>query len=104
MSGEGALTELIDDILCGGTEFLQGLHKSSADTTKLVTAVVEWAKLLRRELGEVIAGIEPCVRQSILMSLIPARAFDPSYQGSVDRAISDHLGTLGLALKESHIK
>jgi len=100
----GILGELIDDILCGGPQFLEGIHKSSSDSTKLVTAVVQWAQLLNRTLGEVVAGIEPCVRQSILMSLIPAKAIDPSYVGSTDRAITEHLAAIGLDLGSAQIK
>jgi ferredoxin len=94
----GALDALINDILCGSDHFLGGVQKASSSQAQLVTAVVEWAGCLRRDLGEVVAGVEPCVRQSIVMSLIPARAVDPAYRGSIDKVITEHLQALGLEL------
>lgn len=96
MSAE--LTKIITDILCGGEHFVSGVQNSSVAPANLIAALVEWGNLLQRDFGEIAAVIEPCIRQSILMSLIPAQAVDPSYSGSLDKAIEAHLNSLGLNL------
>lgn len=96
------LTNLISDILCGGEHFISGVQRSS-DTSSLLSAIVHWAQVLQRDLGEIIAVVEPCLRQSILMSLIPAQAVDPSYQGSIDKAIDTHIKLLGLTLQHEEL-
>src|SRR5262245_30834072 len=90
------LSLVIKDILCGGEYFISGLHNPSASPTSLLTAVVQWSDLLNRDLAEILAVIEPCIRQSILMSLIPGLAVDPTYTGSIDMALNDHLNNLGI--------
>lgn len=103
MNASDALLQLIDDLLLGGDLFLSGLNRTTNDPTRLVSAAVDWANRLQRDLSEVIASIEPCLRQSILMSLLPAAAFDPNYQGSIERAVDDHLAALGIELPADHI-
>jgi hypothetical protein len=90
---------LARDILCGGSRFLEGVHRSSESPAAFVSAVVEWARATKRGgLGEILAVVEPCIRQSILMTLVPAKAVHPSYRGSIDNAIDEHLAVLGLDL------
>jgi len=90
------LERLIHDILCGGSHHLGGIHNKSTAVPTLVSAVVQWAMALKKDLGEVVAGIEPCIRQSIFMSLLPAEALEPDFPGSIDVAIDNHLTALGL--------
>jgi len=90
------LEQLVDDILCGGSHYLGGIHNKSNAMPALVSAVVQWAMALKKDLSEVVAGIEPCIRQSIFMSLLPAEALEPSFPGSIDVAIDDHLRALGV--------
>lgn len=92
------LQSVIQQVLCGGDHFLAGVHLSSDNASHLLQAVVEWTQVLHRNLEDVIAAIEPCVRQSILVSLLPAKALDAAYQGSIDAAIDEHLFALGLVL------
>lgn len=99
MSTQIDLAKIISDILCGGEYFVSGVQKSSPSSAELMTAIVYWAGKMRRDLSEIISVIEPCLRQSILMSLIPVRAIDPNYSGSIDAAIDDHLRELDLSLE-----
>lgn len=94
------LSDIISDILCGGDHFISGVHKSSSSLPSLLAAVVKWGELLSRDLDEIVAGFEPSIRQSVLMSLIPAQAFDSTYTGSIDKAIQDHLNQLGLNIND----
>ncbi len=95
----GTLEGLVQDILCGGSYFLEGVHRSSPSPADFVSAVVDWARAVRRRgLEEILAVVEPCVRQSVLMTLVPRKAIDPNYQGSIDRAIDEHLVALGLTI------
>jgi hypothetical protein len=88
------LENLIEDILCGGGHYLGGIHNKSASLSDLLSAVVQWAMAVKKDLSEVVAGIEPCIRQSVFMSLLPADALDPSFPGSIDRAVEEHLAAL----------
>lgn len=97
------LVNLIDDILCGSEYFLGGVQKSSPAPTVLIEAIVSWSQALKRDFSEVVAVIEPCLRQSILMSLIPQKAVDLRYNGSVDTAIHEHLAELGIGLESHHV-
>jgi len=92
------LGAVITDILQGGDHFLSGVHNPSQSPTSLLKALVEWSRVLNRDFHEIAAAIEPSIRQSILMSLVPAQAFDPTYAGSIDKAIQDHLNYLGLTV------
>lgn len=92
------LSKVITNILCDGNHFISGVQSSSDNPSALVSALVQWGSILQRDLGEIIAVIEPCVRQSILMSLIPAQGVDPAYNGNIDKAINEHLMHLGLDL------
>ena len=92
------LATVITDILRGGDHFLSGVHNASDSATQLLRTMFEWSKVLNRDFSEVLAGLEPAIRQGILMSLIPAQAFDPNYVGSLDRAILVHLENLGLTV------
>jgi hypothetical protein len=98
MASSNELGSLLEDILCGGAYFAGGVQNASQSTAALVTAVVDWGNKLGRTLNEIVSVVEPCLRQSILMSLIPAEAFDSQYKGSVDASIDRHLSTLGLVL------
>jgi hypothetical protein len=99
-----SLDTLISDILCGGDHFISGINNSSQNPAILLTAIVEWAGRLNRDLTEVVSVVEPCVRQSILMSLLPAQAVDPNYRGSLDTSIRDHLASLGLSLGRDELR
>lgn len=92
----GELESLVDDILCGGVHFLEGVNGHSPSLLSLLTAVRDWGVVLGRELEEIAASIEPLLRQSILMSLLPAKAFDEAYSGSIDAAVDEHLANLGV--------
>jgi hypothetical protein len=91
------LERLIQSILCEGEHFLDGIHKPSNGFVELVDAVIDWARTMGREPSEIVSGVEPSVRQSILMTLLPAKALTPTFQGSYDLAISEHLGNLGIS-------
>lgn len=93
-----ALSKFLYDILCGDHHFLGGVQKTSKSLPDLLAAIVGWGNSLGRELEEISAVIEPCLRQSVLMSLLPAKALDPSYQGSIDASIEEHLTQLSIEL------
>ncbi len=94
------LEDLLEDILCGGGHYLGGIHNKSASLSDLLSAVVQWSMAVKKDLNEVVAGIEPCIRQSVFMSLLPAGALDPSFQGSIDMAVDEHLGALGIKVSD----
>ena len=95
---------LIEDILCGTPAFLGGLNQSSGSFFELIDALVDWGHRLDRPLSEILAAIEPCIRQSVLMSLLPAQAFESGYEGSIDKAIAGHLQLLNLTLAEEQLR
>jgi HNH endonuclease len=66
--------------------------------------MVRWADALGRSLGEIAAVIEPCLRQSVLMTLIPAKVFDARYTGTIDAAIREHVGALGITLSDDEVE
>lgn len=96
------LNAVVHEILCHGESFLEGLHRR-AGLADLVTAVTEWTKVLGRDLDEVIMGVEPSIRQSILMSLLPAKAFEADYSESYDIAIREHLSNIKVEVDERGI-
>lgn len=100
MSDAKALGRLLTDILRGDQFFLGGVQKSSNSLPDLLTAIVRWGSSLGRDLGEIAAVVEPCIRQSILMTLLPEKALAPHYQGSIDLAIEEHLAALNFSMPE----
>lgn len=84
---------LVESIFSRDSPLLEGLRVTSP-TSSLLSAIVAWSGALDRELEEVVGAVEPCLRQSVLMSLLPAKAFDPSYADSYDKAIKEHLAAL----------
>ncbi|WNG27697.1 hypothetical protein F0U62_29450 [Cystobacter fuscus] len=100
MAGTKALTDFLHDILCGDQHFLGGVQKTSRSLPDLLTAIVGWGNSLGRGLDEIAAVIEPCLRQSVLISLLPAKALDPNYQGSIDASIDEHLAQLKINLSQ----
>lgn len=98
MTAQAPLPALLKEILCAEEWFLKGVHDNSTSLRTFVKAAREWGKHLGRDLADVLGGIEPCLRQSMLMSLVPARAVDPSYHGSIDAAVDEHLTNLGITL------
>lgn len=90
------LERLVEDILCGGTHYLGGVQNRSDSLPSLFSAVVQWSMAVKKDLNEVVAVVEPCIRQSILMSLLPAEALDPAFQGSIDVSVDNHLRALGI--------
>ncbi len=94
------LENLIEDILCGGGHYLGGIHNKSTSLSALLSAVVQWAMAVKKDLSEVVAGIEPCIRQSVFMSLLPAAALDPSFPGSIDLAVEEHLAALRINVSD----
>src|SRR5262249_55157206 len=98
-----ALSTLVTDILAGGRYFLGGVQQPSASLPQLLTAIVQWGGRLNRSLEEIAAVIEPCLRQSVLMTLIPSRAVEPEYYGSIDAAIEEHLLVLGITVRDEEM-
>lgn len=97
------LQPFLHQILCEGEHFLGGLNIQSSSATAFFSSVYEWGKLQQRTLDEMIRGVEPSVRQSIVMSLIPAAALREHFEGSYDRAITEHLSALGLTLGDDEV-
>jgi hypothetical protein len=97
------LDDLITELLSDGELLLDGLHRSSGQVTGLVGAVTKWCAIMGRSLDEVVRGYEPSIRQSILMTLIPSKAVDPSYKGSYEAAIKEHIDVLGISLNPAEI-
>lgn len=97
------LQALIKELLCSPPRFLHGVHQESKSFPQLAAAVQQWSSCLSRDLSEVLRTFEPALRQSVLMTLLPARALDPNYAGSYDAAIVEHLSALGIALEEPEI-
>jgi len=92
------LEQLLKEILISGDQFLDGIQRSSSEFPNTLAALVQWSSALDRPLSDVLAVIEPCVRQSILISLIPAKAIAADYHGSIDTAVSEHLAALDITL------
>ena len=70
------LERLLESLFDESGLFLSGLNRRTTNAADLIQATVQWTAHTKRDLAEVVAAIEPCIRQSILMSLIP---FDESY-------------------------
>jgi hypothetical protein len=96
MSSE--LHRLVERLLNGSPQFLGEIQASSGSLPELLAAIQQWSHALSRDFSDVIRVFEPSFRQSVLMSLLPARALHPSYGGSYDAAIEEHLAALGLKL------
>lgn len=101
------LEKLISEILetenqQGSADF--GLHRRYESFPKFLGALYEWSRCLNRDTDELIRGIEPSLRQSVLMSLIPARALAPDFQDTFDSAIHEHLGQIGVTLSSKSRK
>jgi hypothetical protein len=94
------LNAILSDIFREDDLFLAGVHRSSADFMSFIQAVTQWGGLSSRDLKECFASLEPCIRQSIIMTLLPAKAFDETFSGSIDSAIDEHIEILGIPLSE----
>ncbi len=92
------LDRILLDILREDDLFLAGVHRSSEDFMQFIQGLTEWGSVSKRTLKECFASLEPCIRQSIVMSLIPAKAFDHNFNGSIDAAIDEHVANLGISL------
>src|SRR6266487_2643100 len=71
--GRDALASLVRDVLCGGDGFLMGVHRKSRSAGVFYRALLDWGVHLDRKASDVLASLESCIRQNILMSLIPHR-------------------------------
>lgn len=98
-----ALRKLLDDILDDSGFFLGGVSRTSPSLDDFLTTIADWGGLLGRKPSDVLAIIEPCLRQSVLMSLLPVKAFDPKYIGSVDAAVAEHVAAIGVSLTNEQI-
>src|SRR5258708_33207674 len=88
---------LVEEILCSGDLFLAGIHGETKSLPTLLVAVTDWGRVLGRSLEEIVSVVEPSLRQSIFMSLLPAKALKRNFAGSYDEAIDEHMRRLGLA-------
>jgi len=77
---------------------LMGVHRKSRSAGVIYRALLEWGSRLNRDPSDVLASTESCIRQNVLMSLIPHRAVDPRYAGSIDVAVEEHLASLAIDL------
>jgi hypothetical protein len=91
------LATLIDDILCGGKHFLGGVHRATG-YFEFMQAASEWSTKIGRSLPSTLSVLEPCLRQSILMSLVPAAVFDANFEGTMASAVDEHASNLGISL------
>lgn len=96
------LAPYLEQILSSQGSFLEGVQGASS-IPSLVKLIEEWAQVTGRTGEEIAATLEPCLRQSILMSLLPSRGIDPNYHGSIDAAISEHVAAIGVELNENQL-
>jgi len=94
------LSAFINDILSGSPYFLGGVQSSSTNTSSLFQAVFEWGACSSRHFREFILSVEPCLRQTVVMSLLPASVFRHDFNGVILDAIDEHLSNLGVALNQ----
>lgn len=91
----------MQDVLRMDSHFLQGLQSGEDDLTALLYELSEHAGNLGMSAVKCKQLLAANLRQTLLMTLVPAGAFDASFSGSIDRAVSDHLATLGVTLSAS---
>ena len=96
------ISEVIQDLF-QGQYFLQHVQKPVDRVHLLIKEISAFEKRLSLPEANCIHAISCLLRQSILMSLLPASAFDTSYSGSIDRAIKDHLDNLEITVEASLI-
>ena len=99
---EPNLRDLLSDVFRSDDYFLAGVQRSNiGGFLEFVQCMANWGGRCGREIREFFASLEPCFRQSILMSLLPAKAFDDTYTGTIDAAIDEHLKNLCVELVDS---
>lgn len=103
MSRNDELSNLLENVLLSGDWFLQGVHQTSSSLLTLLVAARDWGQRLGRTVEEIAAVIEPCIRQSMVMSLLPAKALDSAYNGSIDAAVIEHLKELDIDISAAAV-
>ena len=97
------LLQIISEILEEEPHFLGGLQKFEPNYWNFQEALTQWGDALGRDLTEIMSVIQPCIRQSILISLIPSKALSGDVDQSLDLSIREHLNCLGLELSDAEI-
>jgi hypothetical protein len=92
------LRKTVGCILHSDTHFLQGLQSGDDDLSALLFELSTHTGVLGKSAARFHHLLAANLRQTLLMTLIPANAFDGNFSGSIDSAVSDHLATLGVNL------
>ena len=92
------LDQTLQDILRTDIHILQGLQTGDDDLSSLLHELADHRGNLRLSAFRCNQFLAANLRQTLLMAIVPANAFDSGFTGSIDRAISEHLVELGVTL------
>lgn len=92
------LQRACQDILRADRHFLLGVQSGEGDLSALLYELSAHNGALGLSAKRCEQLLAANLRQTLLMSLIPANAFDVSYTGSIDDAVLEHLTELGVSL------
>lgn len=98
------LDTYIANLLTQGDLFFLQRVQYSADSLTHTSIVDRWSKSLGLSSVTVLLFAESSIRQQIVMSLVPKRCVDPSYMGSLEEPIREHLSNLSIALPDDAIR
>lgn len=94
-----ALQSIINDLLFSEIYFLDGIQRGFPYHT-MIEAASQWGERFERALEETMSIVEPCLRQSIFMTLLPAAAFDDRDPRPYVDIIAEHLANIGVSLTD----
>lgn len=97
------LSELIEDTLSSGDSFLYGIQTSGTDVTKIAQALIRWCDVTNDGPKTLLKIVEPCLRQSIVMALLPSKGLDITYTGSIEAEVRNHLQHLNIQISDSSV-
>lgn len=104
MAERNLLDHTLETTLLGGDRLLQGTQpRASSDIHTIGELVSAWAQATRRPISECLLQFETMIRSEMVMSLLPGKALDGSYAGSIESAIDEHVAEMGVALSRSAV-
>ena len=90
----------LEEVLCSSPYFLQNVHSPIENLVALQGEISSLEKRLSLSLGKTNHAVGAILRQALLTLVIPAKAFDDTYTGSIDDALSEHLNELGIDISK----